>query len=97
MGIKPWINNLTADVLPNEDLKIVAELIGLDVAIKMMDEIPGLIINIPKNGFRKARESYIAKNYDGGKKSRIKLALECEVTEGYIRKIGRKYKIQEKD
>jgi len=92
---KPWIEKLTPDNLPNEDLRLVANLIGLDVAIKMMDVLSGLTINIPKNGFRQARAGYIAKNYDGTKKSRINLVFECDVTEGYIRTIAKKHRIKE--
>ena len=95
MQDKPWIEKLTPDNLPNEDLRIVASLIGLDVAVKMMDVLSGLTINIPRYGYRKARERYIAQNYDGTRKSLIKLVLECDVTEGYVRTIARKYKIKE--
>jgi len=93
MQDKPWIQNLTADNLPNEDLKLIAELIDLDVAIKMMDLLPGVIINIPKNGFRKARAKYIAQNYDGTKKSRLKLIFECGVTENYINSIAKQHRL----
>ncbi|MFI3301170.1 MAG: hypothetical protein R3Y28_07100 [Candidatus Gastranaerophilales bacterium] len=88
---KPWLKDIEKDDLPNEDLKIVAELIGISVAIKMMCELPGINISVPKNATLKARNKYIKKHYDGTKKSRYHLAKICDVSESYIYKKS-KYK-----
>jgi len=66
----PWINYITMETLPNEDLKIVADTIGLPPTIILMCELSGLIISIPKNATLKARIAYIRQHYDGTKKSR---------------------------
>ena len=84
---KPWIKNITEQTLPNEDLKIVASTIGLDATIKLMCELPGIIISIPKNATLPARIAYIKEHYDGSKKSRLKLVQTCELSESYIYKI----------
>jgi Mor family transcriptional regulator len=86
----PWIEDITVEDLPNEDLKIVAALVGLDTAVKMMCELPGIVISIPKNATLGAKIKYIKKHYDGSKKSRYELAKACGVSENYIYKIIRK-------
>lgn len=75
---------LTEKDLPNEDLKIVADIFGLQIAIKLMYDLPGIVINVPKNGFLKMRNQYILEQYDGTKASRKALAKEFNLTEGYI-------------
>ena len=87
---KPWIKNITEQTLPNEDLKIVASTIGLDATIKLMCELPGIIISIPKNATLPARIAYIKEHYDGSKKSRLKLSQMCDLSESYIYKIIKK-------
>lgn len=84
---KPWIKNITENTLPNEDLKIVSSIIGLDATIKLMCELPGIIISIPKNATLLARTTYIKQHYDGSKKSRLELAKICDLSESYIYKI----------
>lgn len=85
----PWIKNITKENLPNEDLKIIAEILGLGVAIKMMCELPGMNIAIPKNATLKAKIQYIKQNYDGSKKSRYDLAKACGLSENYIYRIAK--------
>jgi len=82
-----WENNLSMNDLPNEDIRIIADYYGIDFAVKIMNDLPGLIINIPSNALKKIRNNYICRNYDGTKKSRMKLALECDVTEAYIKRL----------
>ena len=87
---KPWTENITTENLPNEDLKIMAAVIGLDATIKMMCELPGIIISVPKNATLQAKIDYVKKHYDGTKKSRYELAMMCDLSEGYIYRIARK-------
>ena len=86
---KPWIANITEDTLPNEDLKILAAIIGLAATIKIMCEIPGMNISIPKNCTLRARIEYIKKHYDGSKKSRYELSKLCDLSENYIYRIAK--------
>ena len=78
---KPWIKNIKLETLPNEDLKIAAAVIGLDATIKLMCELAGISISIPKNATLKAKIDYIKQVYDGTKKSRIELAKTCDLSE----------------
>lgn len=86
---KPWIANITEDTLPNEDLKILAAIIGLAATIEIMCEIPGMNISIPKNCTLRARIEYIKKHYDGSKKSRYELSKLCDLSENYIYRIAK--------
>lgn len=80
----PWADYFTMDNLPNEDMKIIAEIIGLSNVITLMCEVPGFTFTVPKNATRKAKISYIKQNYDGSKLSRYKLAKTCNISENYI-------------
>lgn len=82
-----WLENLSVKDLPNDDIRIVADYYGIDFAVKIMSDMPGITINIPGNGLKKIRNNYICRNFDGTKKSRMALALNCKVTEDYIKKI----------
>ena len=93
---KPWIKHITANNLPNEDLKLVEAIIGLDATIKLMCELSGVNISIPVNATLPAKNEYILKNYDGTKKSRVALSKLCGLSEGYIYRIIREYRNRKK-
>ena len=84
---EPWENEITIETLPTYELQLLAERCGLDVVKKIIEEAPGLIIQVPTNPFRKARVNYILKQYDGTGKSILKLATDCNVTVQYIKKL----------
>ena len=96
MQNKPWIDKITSENLPNEDLKTIAFLLGLDAAVKLMCELPGVNLSIPKNATLPAKILYIMEKYDGTKKSRLKLSKECDLSEGYIYRIARKRSLNQK-
>lgn len=87
---KPWIKYITMENLPNEDLNIVATVIGLDATIELMCELPGILISVPKNATLPAKIAYIKDVYDGTKQSRVKLSKLCDLSENYIYRIARK-------
>ena len=95
MQNKPWIDKITSENLPNEDLKTIAFLLGLDAAVKLMCELPGVNLSIPKNATLPAKILYIMEKYDGTKKSRLKLSKECDLSEGYIYRIARKRSLKQ--
>ena len=86
----PWIDYINMENLPNDDLKIVAETIGLDPTITLMCELSGMMISIPKRATLKAKVDYVMKHYDGSKKSRYELSRACGLSENYIYRIARK-------
>ena len=89
MQTPPWINYITMENLPNEDLKIVAAIIGLTPTVQLMCEVPGMLISVPKNATLKARVEYVKKHYDGSKKSRYELSKTCGLSENYIYRVAK--------
>jgi Mor family transcriptional regulator len=79
---KELLENITIDDMPNQDMKLVAELCGIDVAVKLLQELGGVGIMIPKFGFRKVIQKYICDNFDGTNAKR--LALELGVSLRFI-------------
>lgn len=84
---EPWIDEFTIETLPTYELQLLAERCGIDVVKKVIEEATGLIIQIPTNPFRKAKANYILKNYDGTIKSILRLAVDCDVSVQYIKKL----------
>jgi hypothetical protein len=84
---KAWMDAMTIDDLPNDDLKFIAEHMGINTALMLIVLLPGLTVTIPKNAFKLVKERYIMHNYDGTKYSINKLALDCETTQRQIYKI----------
>lgn len=82
---EPWIDEFTIETLPTYELQMLAEHFGLDFVKKLLDEVTGLIIQIPTNPFKKAKANYILKKYDGTTKSILRLATECDVSIRYIK------------
>ncbi len=78
------------DNLPNEDMKIVANVIGLEATIKIMCELQGVNISVPQNATLSAKIAYIQDVYDGSKQSRVKLSKLCGLSENYIFRMYRK-------
>lgn len=90
--MQAWLNDLSTDEIemPNYDIKFFSELYGVDLAVRLMIDMPGTLMNIPKTGLNKIRNMYIVKHYDGSKMSRVKLSRECNVTENYIMQLASK-------
>ena len=84
---KPWVKNMTIDDLPNEDLKLIAGVIGLESTLKLAFNLGGAFLSIPKNVTRIVKRDYIKKHYDGTKKSRMELIRDCDISESYIYKV----------
>ena len=90
--MQTWLNDLSTDEIemPNYDIKFFSELYGVDLALRLMIDMSGTLMNIPKTGLNKIRNMYIVKHYDGTKMSRVKLSRECGVTENYIMQLASK-------
>lgn len=86
----PWIKYINIDNLPNEDMKILASIIGLEATIKIMCELQGVLISVPQNATLSAKIVYIQDVYDGTKQSRVKLSKLCGLSENYIFRMYRK-------
>jgi hypothetical protein len=90
--MQTWLSELSTDEIemPNYDIQEISERYGVNFALQLMADMPGILINVPKTGLNKLRNMYIVKHYDGTKMSRVKLAHECGVTENYIMQLATK-------
>lgn len=79
-----YIKNFTIDDMPNEDLKLVAELCGVNIAVELMKNLSGMPIYIPARPFIKAKKRYITEKFDGTTQSIKQLSKECEVTTAHV-------------
>lgn len=90
MEYKPWMNNITVEDMPNDDLKYVAQNAGIKSALALIFCVPGLTVNIPKNAFKTVKERYILNHYDGSKYSLNGLAVECDLSQRQVYKLIKK-------
>ena len=97
MDKKPWLDEITIDEMPNEELKIIASLCGVNTAIELMKNMPGVMICIPNRSLIALRNKYIRKKHDGSKKSLIDLSLSLRLSERQLYEILKKTHILWKD
>lgn len=88
MSNPPWTELITMETLPNDDLKFLASLVGLQPIIYLMCEYPGTTYIVPKNATMRARRDYVKKYYDGSKSSRLYLCRICNFSENDIYRIA---------
>ena len=84
MNEKEWEKNLDIKDMPNDTFEDIAILCGIETALKLLKEMSGNNIYVPRNGFKLAKDRYIRKHYDGSTDSIRRLARECGVSERYI-------------
>ncbi|HSW59254.1 MAG TPA: Mor transcription activator family protein [bacterium] len=73
-----WKEIMIFEDLPNEDMRTIASICGIEVVFKLMEHMPGLIVNVPKNGMKKVKERYIVDKYNGHNVK--ELAVVCGVS-----------------
>ena len=74
------------------DLYIIADIIGLDNTIRIMEHFNYLTFNIPKNVSYPYKKQYILDNYDGTRESRFHIRKACNVCDSYIYSVMREKK-----
>jgi hypothetical protein len=84
---QPWIEQITPQDFPTDDLKLMAEIIGMTSTVKLLTEAPGCVFTMTTTWDREAMKRYIKRVYDGTKISRMNLCRQCKVNENYIHKI----------
>lgn len=95
MEYKPWMEYITIEDMPNDDLKFLAENAGIKPVLALIFSSPGLTVSIPKTSFKEVKEKYILSKYDGRKYTINKLAVECDLCQRHVYKIINK-KLKEK-
>lgn len=74
--------NATIEDMPNDDMTLVAQECGMEVAIKLLKNCKGMVLNVPKFGFKNLIDRYIKENYKPGLANRI--ALKCGCSQRYV-------------
>lgn len=92
MDKKPWLDEITADEMPNEELKLIASLCGVKTAISLMKNLPGVMICIPIRALIALRNKYICNKYNGTKKSLIDLSLSLGISQRQLYEIIKRNK-----
>lgn len=81
------------DDMPNQDMKDIAEICGVEAAIKLLMNFGGLRINIPANGLNILEKRIILNEFDGHAQSIKKLASSLGTTEKTVRDILKIYQL----
>ena len=92
-AINDMLKNVTTQDMPSEDMRLVAETCGINVAIKLMKGMGGTAIYIPKHPYFKLVEKII-KEFDNINYKEVALAFG--VTERHVRNIWRQNRAKEK-
>lgn len=80
---------MTYDDLPNEDMQLIADTIGLEATVKLMEECGGMQITIPRNFAIKAKKKYIIANQHIHAR---KLAVRTGTTERFVYNVLNDYR-----
>lgn len=87
MDVSQIIEQLSIEDMPSDDMKLLAKYCGVDVAVKVMQNMGGLGIYVPKNPFPLIVERILRSQRNPDFKD---IATNCNVTERYVRKIWSK-------
>lgn len=85
---------ILAEVRPddlNEDMASLAELVGMESTLKIMESFSGVGLYVPKGGLKKTIERYILDNYDGT--NARKLALRTGMTERFVYSLLERHRV----
>lgn len=85
---------VTIDDIPDGNMRLVADLCGLDVAVSLMKNLKGLTIAVPSNGFDKVERQIIYDFYNGTTERLKQLALRLDMNEQTVRNILRKKNLE---
>ena len=83
MKFKQFLSDISIEDMPNGDLKMVAEICGMDVAVKLLKELGGINIYIPQNGLRAVMRRYVKKQFNGRNAKDLANELGISLTSVY--------------
>ncbi len=84
------IDDVTVDDMPNEVFKEIYEMCGKDVAISLMKEFTGVVIQVPSKPFYKIERKKALSEFDGTTASIRHIARKYNITENRIRELLKK-------
>ena len=65
------IETMSIEDLPNDDLRDVAEVCGIEIALRIMKKLSGSHIYVPHNSFSKIAFKFIVENFDGSNAKKL--------------------------
>lgn len=83
---------VTIEDMPNQDMVDIAEVCGIEAAVKLLSRFGGLRINIPANGLHKIDKKIILNEYDGYAQTIKRLTAKLGLTEKTVRTVLQDYK-----
>ena len=87
-----WAKYITVESIDDPGLLYLMTHVDFEAIKKLIIYYAGDPVAIPKRCNMKYKHQYILDTYDGTKRSRVKIVRECNITEGYIYKVIKKYK-----
>jgi Mor family transcriptional regulator len=72
---KAWMKEIAIEDMPNNDLRLVAESCGIEVAVSLMENMSGIAIYVPKLGDKLLKKRYIIRHYNGHNAKELALLL----------------------
>lgn len=79
---KDFVEILSEDDFSNDDMRLVSDIFGPEIAFLLLAELGGLQLNVPKSGLNKIREKYIKKYFDGSNAKT--LSVKCRCSQSYV-------------
>ena len=86
-GITINSEDVTIEDMPTELFKEIYELCGADVALSLLTNMCGNIIQVPSKGFVNIIKKFVLKIYDGTPASLRKIARKFSIPELQVRRI----------
>lgn len=96
-GVKINSEDITVDDMPTEIFREIYDLCGVDVALSLLVNMCGNIIQVPAKGFTNIIKRIILADYDGSMASIRKISRRFAIPELQVRKILSENKIQTPD
>lgn len=77
-----YLKDITPNDFTSADLKFIAEVMGVEMCLKLIRDLAGIPLNIPKNALDNFKNKYILEYYNG--KNTRELARETGFTKVHV-------------
>ena len=78
----PWMEGMDVSIedFNSDELQMIAEIIGVESTIRLIQELGGINVAIPKKGLNVIKKRFLITNYDGNNMKRIAVTLGISST-----------------
>ena len=74
---------MTVDDMPNQEFQIIAQHLGIEASVQILELMAGMWMSVPKTWNMKIAERYVRENYDGGNVRQLVLETGLSMTTIY--------------